>query len=222
MPDLPELPGLPNLAIETWIAIGVIIAGFVLCFRGFAVMRWLLAVLGLFAGWQLGGYLASLIDLGPELQDYALAVHWGAIILASLLMGGLSYAFFVTGVLVGIGWVGYTAGSFVAANLGLLGLQATILAATVGVLLVVVAFITRLPRVLLVVLTAVAGAGGIVAGILTLLGEVSLTGLTFENASSVLFSPGLGWYLLYFACAAAGIFLQLRGRTAKNLSAVYT
>ena len=55
MPDLPELP---RLTIETWIAVGAIAVGLLLCFRGFAVMRWILALVGAFVGWQVGGWFS--------------------------------------------------------------------------------------------------------------------------------------------------------------------
>ena len=105
MPDLPELP---RLTMETWIAVGAIAVGLFLCFRGFAAMRWILAMIGGFAGWQVGSWAATFIHVDP---DFDTALRWGAMVFSVVLFGSLAYAFFVTGVLVAVGWLGYTAGA---------------------------------------------------------------------------------------------------------------
>lgn len=215
MPDLPELP---PLTIETWIAVGTIAVGLLLCFRGFAAMRWILALVGGFAGWQLGSWAATFIQVN---DDFDTALRWGAMVFSAILFGSLAYAFFVTGVLVAVGWLGYTAGGLAVDRLGWTGWLAIALPVAVAIALVVVAFITKLPRLVLVLLTGVVGAAAVTTGALALVESISLTGLDASTAPGLL-SYGIYWNLGFLLLAAAGIFVQLRTGKQRNLQAVYS
>lgn len=215
MPDLPELP---RLTIETWIAVGAIAVGLLLCFRGFAAMRWILAMIGGFAGWQLGSWAATFIQVDP---DFDTALRWGAVVFSVILFGSLAYAFFVTGVLVAVGWLGYTVGELVAARFGWTDWLAIATPIVVGIGLIVLALVTKLPRLLLVLVTGVAGAAAVTAGVLALVESVNLTGLDLSTAPGLL-SYGLVWNLSFLVLAAAGVFVQLRTGKQSNLQAIYS
>lgn len=218
MPDLPDLPEMPRLTIETWIAVGAIAVGLLLCFRGFAAMRWILAAVGGFAGWQLGGWAASFIQVDP---DFDTALRWGAVVFSVVLFGSLAYAFFVTGVLVAVGWIGYTIGALAAARFEWTGWLTIAFPMAIAIGLVVVAFITKLPRLVLVLVTAVTGAAAVTAGALALVESIDLTGLDLSTAPGLL-GHGLVWNLGFLVLAAAGVFVQLRTGKQRNLQAVYS
>jgi hypothetical protein len=215
MPDLPELP---RLTIETWIAVGAIAVGLFLCFRGFAAMRWILAMIGGFAGWQVGSWAASFIHVDP---DFDTALRWGAMVFSVVLFGSLAYAFFVAGVLVAVGWLGYTAGDLLADRFGWTGGLAIGVSVAIAIGLIVLALITKLPRLLLVLVTAIAGAAAVTAGTLALVESVSLTGLDLSTAPGLL-NYGLVWNIGFLVLAAAGAFLQLRTGKQSNLQAIYS
>ncbi len=214
---MPELPALPPLTIDTWVAIGAILAGLLLCFRGFAAMRWIFALLGGAAGWQLGSWAATYISLDP---DFNTALKWGATIFSTILLACLAYAFFVMGVLLAVGWLGYTAGELLAGSLGLTAWQAIAAPWVVALLLVIAALVTKLPKLLLVILTGVVGAAAITAGALALVESVSLSQLDAAAVPGLL-AHGLLWNLGFLALAAAGIALQLRSG-GSNLRAAYS
>lgn len=214
---MPELPELPPLTIDTWVAIGAIAVGLLLCFRGFAAMRWIFALIGGVAGWQLGSWAATYINFDP---DFNIALRWGATIFSAILLACLAYAFFVMGVLLAIGWLGYTAGALLAGSLGLTDVVAIAAPWVVAVLLVVGALVTKLPRLLLVILTGVAGAAAITAGALALVESVNLMELDAAAVPGLL-GYGLLWNLGFLALAAAGIALQLRTGKPGNLRAAY-
>lgn len=215
MPDLPELP---RLTIDTWIAVGSIAVGLLLCFRGFAAMRWILALVGAFAGWQVGGWVATFIRVDP---DFDTALRWGAVVFSVVLFGSLAYAFFVTGVLVAVGWLGYAVGDLVAARFGWTGWLAIAFPIAIAIGLVVLAFVTKLPRLLLVLVTGVTGAAAVTAGVLALVESINLIGLDLSTAPGLL-GYGLLWNLGFLALAAAGVFLQLRTGKQRNLQAIYS
>lgn len=215
---MPELPELPRLTIETWVAIGAIAVGLLLCFRGFAAMRWILALVGAVAGWHLGSWAATYISFDP---DFDTALRWGAVIFSAILLGSLSYAFFVMGVLVGVGWLGYTAGEYLASSLGLTGWATIAVPVIVAAGLVVAALVTKLPRLLLVILTGVGGAAAITAGALALVESVNLMQLDATTAPGLM-SYGMLWNLGFLALAAAGIAVQLRTGREGNLRAAYS
>jgi len=215
---MPELPELPALAIETWIAIGAIAVGMLLCFRGFAAMRWIFALIGAFAGWQLGTWAATFISFDP---DFDTALRWGVVIFSSILMACLAYAFFVMGVLVGVGWLGYTSGEYVATYFGFTGWAATWAPVVLAAVLVVAALVTKLPRLLLVLLTSVVGAAAITAGALALVESVNLMQLDAATAPGLL-NYGILWTLGFFTLAAAGVVVQLRSGNEGNLRAAYS
>lgn len=214
---MPELPALPPLTIQTWVALGAIAVGLLLCFRGFAAMRWIFALVGGVAGWQLGSWAATFIHFDP---DFDTALRWGTTVFSAILLACLAYAFFVMGVLLAVGWVGYTAGGLAVGYFGLGDWQAVALPWVVAVLLVVAALVTKLPKLLLVILTGVTGAAAIIGGALALVESVDLTALDPVTAGGLL-GYGLLWNLGFVALAAAGIALQLRsGR--ENLRAAYS
>ena len=215
MPDLPELP---RLTIETWIAVGSIAVGLLLCFRGFAAMRWILAMVGGFAGWQLGGWAATFIQVDP---DFDTALRWGAVVFSVVLLGSLAYAFFVTGVLVAVGWLGFSVGELLAARLGWTGWLTVVLPIAIAIGLIALAFVTKLPKLALVLVTGVVGGAAVVAGILALVESISLLGLDLATAPALL-GYGLLWNLGFLVLAAAGIFVQVRTGKHRNLQGIYS
>ena len=207
-----------ELVRQWWVPAVVVLIGLALCFRGYAWMRWVFALAGGVIGWQLGGLLVRQVQIAPEWDRW---LDWGGAILGALLVASVAYAFYVVGVLVAVGGFGYNLGITTAPSLGLVGWQITAVAGVLAVGLVVLALVTQLPKLVMVVLTAIVGAGAIVSGTLSLIGNLDLTNLHWWNAGTVL-TQGLPWNLLLLALAVAGVAVQLRGRTANNLRAAYS
>lgn len=202
---------------EVLIPAVVIAVGLVLCFFGYVSMRWILTIIGGFAGWRLGGYVSTYLDLGPDLEP---VIYWGSAILVGLLLATLAFAFYTTGVFIAVGAIGYALGTSFAPWFGFTGSQVMICGGFVALALVIAALVSKLPKVLLVVVTSVIGAAAVVVGVLDLTGSVDVTTLTWETLPSLL-RVGLPWFLLFFAILTAGILAQLKGRSKPRLSAAY-
>ncbi|MGB7964584.1 MAG: DUF4203 domain-containing protein [Propionicimonas sp.] len=206
-----------ELVRQMWVPGVVVLIGLALCFRGYVWMRWVFALSGAAVGWQLGGLLGKQVQLAPAWDQW---IDWGAAILGALLVATVAYAFYVMGVLVAVGGFGYNLGLTIAPSLGLIGWQVTAAAGLAAAALVVLALATGLPKLLMVVLTALVGSGAIVSGTLSLIGDLDLARLRWWTAGSVL-SQGLAWNLLLVAITVAGVAVQLRGKSARDLRAAY-
>lgn len=201
------------------VPIVVIVVGLVFCFLGYRAMRWILTLIGGLAGWRVGGYVSTFIDVGPEFRT---AIYWGAAILIGIAFATLAFAFYTTGVLIAVGAIGYFLGSSLAPALGFSGIQVTIAGGFVAVALVIAALISKLPKVLLVVLTSVIGASTVLLGVLDLIGYLDLEVLQWTSLWPLALHIGLPWYLAFFGLLTAGIFAQLRGRTKPHLKSIYS
>jgi hypothetical protein len=111
------MPLLP-LSADLWIPIAVMAVGFVLCFMGHSAMRLVFAVLGGFFGWQLGMLLGALIHIDPAWDTVAL---WGGAVLGAILLGTLAYSFYVAGVMLAVGYLGWALGVWLSSTLGVFG-----------------------------------------------------------------------------------------------------
>lgn len=201
--------------------------GVVLLVRGYAMARVVFAIAGGMAGWALGGAVAAWVDPGST---------WPWLVAAgtALLGAWLAYAFYSVGVVLATGIMGFgvgaTLGSMITAEPG--GLILAGLAG--GLLAVVLALATNLPRLLLVVLTALAGASTLIAGATRLLGGTALESLPTLPAFPTLpdlpalpdlpvltVAPGAWPGLVMLALAAVGVLVQLRQRGAVAPRAAY-
>lgn len=198
-------------------AVAVVAAGLVLCFLGYAAMRLVFALLGGVVGWQVGQLLGQVVDSSDTWQA---VLTWGGAVLAAVALGTLAYSFYVAGVLLAVGRLGYGLGEAAAPLAGLSGWWVVAAAVVAAGALVAIAFATKLPRLLLVIVTAVLGAMTLVTGILALTGLLDITTMAWWKLPELL-GNGLAWNLLFLALTGAGIAVQLRSARSGNLRAAY-
>lgn len=181
--------------------------GALFCFRGYLTMRLVIPVWGAFTGFLLGAGIVDgltgdgfLVGVLPWLVGFAVAVVFGLI----------AYLYYEVSVVLAMAAVGFVLGSSLMVALNVRWSWVVILAGVLaGVALAVLAIVGDLPMLLLTVLTALAGAGTTVAGIMLLTG--SLTADDLDSAAVVSrIDDSTGWWLLYILLAAVGIVLQLR------------
>ncbi len=189
-----------------------LVAGLLLCFGGYLAMRLLLALWGAYVGFVAGAVGYALVVGQPLLAD---GWAWLASGIVALVFALLSYAFYAAAVVIAVGGLGYALGAGVAALVGLEGWAAVFLGVVAAALLVWLSLAARLPHVLLAVLSAVAGAGIALDGVLLLAG-----------AGGLLEDPGVlldqwWWGVAYLALAIAGIVVQVRSSTRRDLRTAY-
>lgn len=143
-----------------WTALPTVLLGVLLCFAGQRVARIGLALLGAVIGYILGqaGYEA-LADVVP---GFSPLWQWIFAVVGLIVVGSLAYAFYMVGVLVLMGSLGWQLGWWFGGYVEFDTFWTTIMAVAMALLAVVAGLVLNVPRLLLVVTTALAGASLIV------------------------------------------------------------
>ncbi|TVR35645.1 MAG: DUF4203 domain-containing protein [Nitriliruptor sp.] len=197
------------------VAIGIlaVLIGSLLCFRGYAALRVVIAVWGTFVGFLVGAGLVAGVT-GEGLLASALA--WTVGIAVAVLFGVLAYVYYAVSVIIGMGAIGFTLGTTVMVALGVTWSWVVVLVGlAAGVLLAILAIVGDLPLVILALLGAFAGASTIIAGLLLLFGVIERQDLAAPDTTAGL-ALGWWWTVGYVVLAIAGIAAQLRSAEARR------
>lgn len=194
-----------------WAALPAVLLGILLCFAGQRVARIGLALLGAVIGYLLGqaGYqaLAAAIPGFPPLWQWIFAI------VGLLVVGGLAYTFYIVGVLVLMGSLGWQLGWWFGGYVEFDAVWTSIMATAVAVLAVVAGLVLNVPRLLLVLTTALAGASLIMAATPVLLNAyVQTAWMTWVNSNAALVGAGL---------VVLGVLVQFGVGGKGNLRASY-
>jgi hypothetical protein len=198
---------------DVGIGILAVVIGSLLCFRGYAALRVVIAVWGTFVGFVVGAGLVAGVT-GEGLLASALA--WTVGFVVAVLFGALAYLYYAVSVIIGMGAIGFTLGTTAMAALGVTWSWVVVLVGlTVGVLLAILAIVGDLPLVILALLAALAGASTIIAGLLLLFGVINLQDLASTGTTADL-ALAWWWTVGYGVLAVAGIAAQLRSAEARR------
>lgn len=198
---------------DTFLGLLTLVTGVILCFGGHRLFRVLMVLVGFAAGFALGGSGVATATRGHFLDGL---FGWIAALLVGLILGGLAIPFYAAGVAVLGGLVAYLVTSGVMAYLGFgtgtVTQAAGILAGAVAIVLI---YLFRVHRLLVIAVTAMAGAGAILAGVLILLGKLTFDLPTATDPTAIIRSTPL-WLLLTVVLFLAGVGAQwgLRSRPA--------
>lgn len=185
--------------------IGIVgtLIGLLLTFRGYAMLRLIIALFGAFAGYLLGSGIVMTFTTNTLVSSVV-----GLI--GALALGILAYVSYQLAIIIAMGCIGFSIGS--AAVAALTNASSTVIVVVgvaAGVGLAILAIATDLPAVILIVLTALSGASLVVTSVVVLVGGVAMGQMTtIEVLSSM--SVGWLWYGFYVALAIVGIVVQLR------------
>lgn len=189
-------------------ALVLIVIGGAFLFAGYRLFRLLAPIWGFLVGFNLVVIVGRGILHAPPLAS---ASGWLLAVVVGLIFAALAYGYYYLSVVILGLSVGYTLGQMVAATLfpqaGVSALAAGLIGA-VALAVAVIAF--DLPKALIVVLTALGGAGAVVAGVMLAFGWVSLTTLqsSLSVGAATSFAPGwVTWLAL--ALALVGILAQV-------------
>jgi hypothetical protein len=137
-------------------------------------------------------------------------MSWVVGLLVAIFAAVLAYLYYAVAVILLAGFVGYQLGTGIMTWIGfkpgfLPFLVGLVFALGIGAL----AIFLRLPKLLVIVLTALGGAGTILAGFFLALGRVSLDSLQFSEVGAILRDNWL-WGLIFLVIAALGFYFQWR------------
>lgn len=192
-----------------------VVVGLSFCLRGYLAMRVVIPIWGAFAGFVLGaGLVSSFADEGFLASVLGWVVGAGV----GLVFGLLAYLYYEVSVLVAMGAIGFALGTSLMVALGVTWSWLIVLVGVaVGVLLALVAVVGDMPMVILTVLTAFGGSSVAVAGLMLLVGAISLD--DFDSAAT---TGRLGdewwWYAIYLGLAVVGVVAQIRSTASLRAS----
>jgi hypothetical protein len=190
---------------ETFVGLLTLVVGVVLCFGGHRFFRFLMVLVGITAGFILGASGVAAATRGQFLDSF---LAWIVAIVVGLALGGLAIPFYAAGVAVLGGVVAYLVGSGVMVYLGYgTGTLTQAVGIVAGAVAIVLIYLFRVHRLLVIAVTALSGAGAILAGVLVLLGKLAFDVPTATDPTGVLRSTPL-WLLLLVVLFLAGVGAQ--------------
>ncbi len=190
---------------DTFVGLLTLVVGVVLCFGGHRFFRFLMVLVGITAGFILGASGVAAITKGQFLDSLW---AWLVAIVVGLALGGLAIPFYAAGVAVLGGVVAYLVGSGVMIYLGYgTGTLTQAVGIVAGAVAIILIYLFRVHRLLVLAVTALTGAGAILAGVLILLGKLTFDVPTATDPTAILRSTPL-WLLLLVVLFLAGVGAQ--------------
>jgi hypothetical protein len=190
---------------DTFVGLLTLVVGVVLCFGGHRFFRFLMVLVGITVGFILGASGVAAITRGQFLDSIW---AWVVAIVVGLALGGLAIPFYAAGVAVLGGVVAYLVGSGVMLYLGYgSGTLTQAVGIVAGAVAIVLIYVFRVHRLLVLAVTALTGAGAILAGVLILLGKLAFDVPSATDPTAVLRTTPL-WLLLLVVLFLAGVGAQ--------------
>src|SRR3954454_18105751 len=189
-------------------------------FAGRLVLRIVFPIWGFFAGFAFGaGLVAGLADerfLGTVLG-------WVLGLVFALVFAVFAYLYFYVAVTLAMAAFGFAIGSGLVVALGVDWNWVAVLVGTVvGVILGLVSIFVNMPAIVLVVFSSIAGAVGVVGGLMLLVGSLNTADFTRGDFTDTV-DNGWAWSLLLLVLAVAGIIVQASQRVMmrRNIQEVW-
>jgi hypothetical protein len=177
-------------------------AGF--CFIGYRLFLILMPIWGFFAGFAVGAAGVSAL-FGTGFLSTVLG--WVVGLVLGIIFALLAYFIYWAAVVILATSAGYSLGAGIITGFGWPGFIAFIVGIVLAVAVALVTIFLDVPQILVVVLTALAGAGSLLAGILLWIGHIKVEDLNQGAVAAVIHDSWL-WFVLYLVIAIAGIFAQ--------------
>lgn len=186
-----------------------IVAGAAMLFAGHFVLRIVIPIWGFFVGFAFGaGLVAGLADerfLGTVLG-------WVLGLVFAVIFALLAYLYFYVAVTLAMGAFGFAIGSGLVVALGIdWNWVAVLVGLAIGVVFGLVSIFANLPMIVLVVFSSLAGAVGVVGGLMLLVGSLETADFTKGGFVDTV-NDGWVWSLLVVVLALVGVAIQARQR----------
>jgi Domain of unknown function (DUF4203) len=183
----------------------MILLGLALCFAGYRFFVILVTIWGFFAGFHFGATIFTNLFGEGVLRT---VISWVVGLLVALFAAAIAYLFYEAAVILLAGFVGYEIGIGIMTWIGFQpGFLPFLVGLAVALALAGLAVMLRFPKLLIIVLSALAGAGAILAGFFLAFGRIALADLQFGAVGAIVRDSWL-WGVLYLALAGVGILIQ--------------
>lgn len=186
-----------------------ILAGGAMLFAGQFVLRLVIPVWGFFAGFAFGAGLVA--DLADE-RFLGTVLGWVLGLVFAVVFAVFAYLYYYVAVVLAMGAFGFAIGSGLVVALGIdWNWLAVLVGTVVGVIVGLVAVLGDMPMIVLVVFSSIAGAVGVVGGVMLLVGSLNSADFTRGDFTDTV-ENGWAWSLLLLVLAFVGILNQARQR----------
>lgn len=180
--------------------------GLVLLFSGYRFFLLLLPIWGFFAGFGLAAGGVTLLFGDGFL---ATITGWVAGFFVGLIFGLLSYLFYIAGVAIFAGSIGYALGAgLVFWLLPGANIMAFVVGMVVAILIAALTILLNLQKYVIVALTAAGGATALIGSLLLFIGRVSVADLGTNPVQPVIADSFL-WTVAWLVLIVIGISAQL-------------
>ena len=206
----------------TDILLGVlaIVAGGAMLLAGRLVLRLVIPIWAFFAGFAFGaGLVASFADehfLGTVLG-------WALGLVFALIFAVFAYLYYYVAVVIAMGAFGFAIGSGIVVAFGITwNWVAVLVGLVVGLVVGLISIFANVPMIVLVVLGSVAGAVGVVGGLMLLVGSLDSADFSRGDFTDTV-AGSFGWTVLLVVLAVGGILIQARQRAVmrQNIQEVW-
>ncbi len=186
-----------------------LVLGIAFCCSGYRAFRSLIALWGFFAG-----FLLTVQAIGEYAGTHLLisALELIIALIVGLVLAGLAYSLYVAAVIILSASVGFWIGSgLMMATSGYSNHSVPVVVAGI-IFALVMAMLTltlNLAKLLIVISTSLGGASMIIAGVLLLLGKISLNDALAWNMLVTIITGSQQWSMLWLVITMVGILVQL-------------
>ncbi len=176
---------------------------------GQLVLRLVIPIWGFFAGFAFGAGMVA--DLADE-HFLGTVLGWVLGLVFALIFAVLAYLYYYVAIVLAMGAAGFAIGSGIVVALGISwNWVAVLVGLVVGLAVGLVSVFANVPMIVLVVIGSIAGAVGVVGGIMLLVGSLNSADFSRGDFTSTV-SNSWAWSLLLLVLAAGGILIQARQR----------
>jgi hypothetical protein len=193
--------------VDILLGLLAIVAGGAMLFAGQFVLRLVIPVWGFFAGFAFGAGLVS--DLADE-RFLGTVLGWVLGLVFAVLFAVLAYLYYYVAVVLAMGAFGFAIGSGLVVAFGIdWNWVAVLVGLVVGVIVGLVSIFANMPMIVLAIFGSLAGAVGVVGGLMLLVGSLNSADFTRGDFTNTI-ENGWAWSLLLVVLAFIGIFIQAR------------
>jgi hypothetical protein len=190
-----------------FVGLFALLIGAAFCFAGLRFFLFLMPIWGFFAGFEAGAAATSAL-FGQHFL--ATVTGWVIGIVIGLIFAALAYLYYWCAVGLLGSSLGYTIGAGLVTWIGLPGFIAFIVGVVCALAMLVAVIALDVPTKLIIALTALGGAGTIVAGLLLLFQRIPLDAFD-QGAVAAMVRDSWFWLIVWALIAAGGLAAQTAG-----------
>lgn len=192
-----------------------IIAGGAMLVAGQFVLRLLIPIWGILAGFAFG---AGIVAAFADEHFLGTVLGWVLGLAFAVIFAVLAYLYYYVAIVLAMGAAGFAIGSGIVVAFGISwNWVAVLVGLAVGIVLGIVSVFANVPMIVLVVVGSIAGAVGVTGGLMLLVGSLDSADFTRGDFTDSV-SNSFGWSLLVLALAIGGIVIQAMHRVLMRQS----